>query len=208
MGSVDWHRPAETIKMSVTQVPYKPRLQDTYEREVVAALRESLGLENLLAIPRLEKIVVTMGLGKAVQEASGRSMETKRFQEAIQHLMQITGQKPGLTRSRKSVAQFKLREGWPVGLKVTLRRARMWEFLDRLINLAIPRVRDFRGLDPKGFDGGGNYNMGLSEQTVFPEIDASNITYQQGMNVTICTTATNDTQAHELLSRLGMPFRT
>ena len=149
-----------------------------------------------------------MGLGKAVQEGGSRALETKRFQEAMQHLALITGQKPLVTRARKSVSQFKVRKGWPVGLKVTLRGARMWEFLDRLINLAIPRVRDFRGLNPNGFDGRGNYNMGLSEQTVFPEIDPSNVAYQQGMNITICTTAKNDTQAYELLKRLGMPFRT
>ena len=112
-----------------------------------------------------------------------------------------------MTRARKSVSQFKVREGWPVGIKVTLRGARMWEFLDRLINLAIPRVRDFRGLDPKGFDGRGNYNMGVTEQSVFPEIDAAQITFQQGMNVTICTTGKNDTEAFELLRGLGMPFR-
>jgi len=193
--------------MSATEVQYKPRLLAKYEAEVAPALQEALGSANRLAVPRLEKIVVTMGLGKAVQEGGARATETRRFQEAAEHLTQITGQKPVVTLARKSVSQFKVRQGWPVGLKVTLRGQRMWEFLDRLVNLAIPRVRDFRGLDPKGFDGRGNYNMGLSEQTVFPEIDASNIAYQQGMNITICTTARNDTQGYELLKRLGMPFR-
>jgi len=194
--------------MATTEVSYKPRLLEKYEKEVAPGLQADLKIKNRLAVPTLEKIVVTMGLGKAVQEGGSRALETKRFQEAMQHLALITGQKPLVTRARKSVSQFKVRKGWPVGLKVTLRGARMWEFLDRLINLAIPRVRDFRGLDPNGFDGRGNYNMGLSEQTVFPEIDPSNVTYQQGMNITICTTAKNDTQAYELLKRLGMPFRT
>lgn len=185
----------------------KPRMFERYNKEIVPALREALNRQNVMSMPRLDKIVVSMGLGKAVQEGGAKATETKRFQDAINHLSQIVGQKPVVTRARKSVSQFKVREGFPVGVKVTLRGARMWEFIDRLINLATPRIRDFRGLDPKGFDGRGNYNMGLSEQSVFPEIDASQITFQQGMNVTICTSAKNDTEAFELLRRLGMPFR-
>jgi large subunit ribosomal protein L5 len=185
----------------------KPRLFERYNKEVVPALCEALNRRNVMSIPRLDKVVVSMGLGKAVQEGGAKAVETKRFQDAISHLSQIVGQKPVVTRARKSVSQFKVREGFPVGVKVTLRGSRMWEFMDRLINLATPRIRDFRGLDPKGFDGRGNYNMGLSEQTVFPEIDASQITFQQGMNVTICTSAKNDTEAFEFLRRLGMPFR-
>ncbi len=185
----------------------KPRLFEQYKKEIVPALREGLNRQNLMSLPRLDKIVVSMGLGKAIQEGGAKAGETKRFQDATNHLGQIVGQRPVMTQARKSVSQFKVREGFPAGVKVTLRGARMWEFLDRLINLAAPRIRDFRGLDPKGFDGRGNYNMGLSEQTVFPEIDASQITYQQGMNVTICTTAKNDTEAFDLLRRMGMPFR-
>lgn len=185
----------------------KPRLLIRFQQEIMPALAEALGKKNRMAVPRLSKIVLSMGLGKAVQEGGAKSVETKRFQDAINQMTAVAGQKPVVTLARKSVSQFKVRSGWPVGLKVTLRGARMWEFLDRLINLAIPRVRDFRGLDPKGFDGRGNYNMGVTEQSVFPEIDASQITYQQGMNVTICTTAKNDTEAFELLRRMGMPFR-
>ncbi len=185
----------------------KPRLMIRFQQEILPGLREALNKSNAMAAPRLSKVVVSMGLGKAVQEGGAKSVETKRFQDAMNQLSTIVGQKPVITRARKSVSQFKVREGWPVGMKVTLRGARMWEFLDRLINLAIPRIRDFRGLDPKGFDGRGNYNMGVTEQSVFPEIDASQITYQQGMNVTICTTGKNDTEAFELLRRMGRPFR-
>jgi large subunit ribosomal protein L5 len=185
----------------------KPRLLVRYQQEIGPALREALKKSNVMAVPRLSKVVLSMGLGKAVQEGGAKSVETKRFQDALNQMSAVAGQKPVVTRARKSVSQFKVREGWPVGLKVTLRGAQMWEFLDRLINLAIPRIRDFRGLDPKGFDGRGNYNMGVTEQSVFPEIDASLITYQQGMNVTVCTTSKNDTEAFELLHRMGMPFR-
>lgn len=185
----------------------KPRMLERYNAEILPALREALGRQNVMSIPRLDKVVVSMGLGKAVQDGGAKATETKRFQDAISHLSQIVGQRPVVTRARKSVSQFKVREGFPVGIKVTLRGARMWEFMDRLINLVTPRIRDFRGLDPKGFDGRGNYNMGLSEQSVFPEIDASQITFQQGMNITMCTSAKNDSEAFELLRRLGMPFR-
>ncbi len=185
----------------------KPRLMVRFQQEIAGELKEALQKTNVMAVPRLSKVVVSMGLGKAVAEGGAKSVETKRFQDAINQISTVVGQRPVVTRARKSVAQFKVRQGWPVGVKVTIRGARMWEFMDRLINLAVPRIRDFRGLDPKGFDGRGNYNMGVTEQTVFPEIDASLVTYQQGMNVTVCTTAKNDTEAFELLRRLGMPFR-
>jgi len=183
------------------------RLLERYRREVIPALSQELGRTNALSLPRLEKIVVSMGLGKAVQEAGSKAPESKRFTEAIEQLATITGQRPVVTRARKSVSNFKVRKGWNVGLKVTLRGKRMYEFLDRLISLAIPRVRDFRGLDPSGFDGRGNYNMGLSETGVFPEVNPDRVTYQQGMNIAICTTARNDAEARRLLTLLGMPFR-
>lgn len=185
----------------------KARLLVRYQEEIGPALRKSLNKANPMAVPRLTKIVLSMGMGKAIQEGGAKSVETKRFQDAMNQMTAVAGQKPVVTRARKSVSQFKVRQGWPAGIKVTLRGARMWEFLDRLINLAIPRIRDFRGLDPKGFDGRGNYNMGVTEQSVFPEIDPAQVTFQQGMNVTICTTGKNDTEAFELLRGLGMPFR-
>lgn len=183
------------------------RLLERYRTEIVPALREEFGRENILSLPRLEKIVVSMGLGKAVQESGNKARDNRRFTEAEEHLMTVTGQRPVATKARMSVSNFKVRKGWDVGLKVTLRGRRMYEFLDRLISLAIPRVRDFRGLNPSGFDGHGNYNMGLSECGVFPEINPDKVTYQQGMNITICTTARNDAEARRLLTLLGMPFR-
>ena len=183
------------------------RLLEKYKTEVVPALRAELGRDNLLSLPKLSKIVVSMGLGKAVQESGTKARENRRFTESQEHLSTIAGQKPLLTKARKSVSQFKVREGWDVGLKVTLRGRRMYEFLDRLVALAIPRVRDFRGLDPSSFDGHGNYNMGLTECGVFPEINPDKVNYQQGMNVTICTTARNDAEARQLLTLMGMPLR-
>jgi large subunit ribosomal protein L5 len=183
------------------------RLAKRYREEVMPVLMNELGRKNPMSIPKLTKVVVSVGLGKAVAESSGKARENKRFVEAEEHLATITGQKPAVCKARKSVSNFKLREGWDVGLKVTLRGPRMYEFLDRLITLAIPRVRDFRGLDPSSFDGRGNYGMGLSEYGVFPEINADRVTYQQGMNITICTTARNDAEARQLLTHLGMPFR-
>ncbi len=176
------------------------RLYDRYRNDVMPALKQDLGRENVHSIPRIEKVIVSMGIGRAVQD--------KKFLEpASKELAQITGQKPVICKARKSVSNFKLRKGNPIGLKVTLRRDRMYEFLDRLISVAIPRVRDFRGLDPKSFDGRGNYSMGLSEQTVFPEIDPNKVESQQGMNITIVTTAQNDAECRQLLSMMGMPFR-
>lgn len=176
------------------------RLKDVYKSKIAPTLRESYGYTTPMAIPRLEKIVVSMGLGKAVQD--------KKFMElAIKDITQITGQKPVVCLAKKSVSNFKVREGDKTGLKVTLRKARMYEFLDRLINLAIPRVKDFRGLNPKGFDGRGNYSMGLDEQSVFPEIDPSRIEHQQGMNITFVTTAGSDDESREMLRLFGMPFK-
>lgn len=176
------------------------RLMDVYKSEVVPALQKELGRDNRLSIPKLDKIVVSMGVGKATQEK-------KRMDAASKELAQITGQRPLACVARKSVSNFKLREGLFIGLKVTLRGGRMFEFLERLIGIAIPRIRDFRGLDPNGFDGRGNFNMGLTEQTVFPEVDADKVEFQQGMNIALVTTARNDGEARRLLAMLGMPFR-
>ncbi len=176
------------------------RLNDTYKSKIAPALREKYGYSTVMAIPRLEKIVVSMGVGKAVQD--------KKFLEvALRDMTVITGQKPMICPARKSVSNFKVRQGDKTGLKVTLRRQRMYEFLDRLINLTIPRVKDFRGLNPKGFDGNGNYSMGLDEQSAFPEIDSSRIEVQQGMNITFVTTAGSDDEAREMLRLFGMPFK-
>jgi len=176
------------------------RLLDKYRNEVAPALAERFGLKNRMAVPKLEKIVVSMGIGDAHQDQA-------KLEAARQQMAQITGQWPTVTRAKKSVSNFKIRKGYPVGLKVTLRGRRMYEFLDRLMTLAIPRVRDFRGLSPSALDGHGNFNMGLIEQWVFPEIDASTITFTQGMNIAVQTSADNDEQARELLVLLGMPFR-
>ncbi len=180
---------------------YVPRLRKKYNEQIASALTTELSLKNKMAVPKVEKVVISMGLGKAISEKP-------RLEAAIKELTQIAGQKAVICKAKKSVSNFKLREGMEIGAKVTLRGNRMWEFLDRLINLAIPRVKDFRGLNPKGFDRRGNYNMGLAEQTVFPEVDTANLTFHQGMNVTIVTSAGNDTAAHALLKHLGMPFRT
>jgi len=177
------------------------RLLEKYRQEVRPALADRFGHGNVYAVGKLEKIVVSMGIGDADRESA-------KLEEAEKHLAMITGQKPVTTLARKSVSNFKVRRGMKVGLKVTLRGGRMYEFLDRLISLAIPRVRDFRGLNPSGFDGRGNYNMGLDEQTVFPEIDPSKVTTTLGMNIAMQTTAKTDEEARELLSLLGMPFRT
>jgi large subunit ribosomal protein L5 len=180
--------------------PTLPRLLERYRKEVLPALAEQLGRTNPLSLPRLEKIVVNMGVGSATSEK-------KHLEEAMDALMHITGQKPVMTRARKSVAGFRVRKGMAIGCKVTLRGRRMYEFLDRLISIALPRVRDFRGLNPKAFDGHGNYSLGLSEQWVFPELNPDRYTRTQGMNVTICTTARSDDEARLLLRALGMPFR-
>lgn len=183
------------------------RLLDKYKSEIVPALKSEFGRDNIHSIPKIDKVVISMGLGKAVAESQGKAREGKRFGEAVEQLTTIAGQRPVATKSRKAVSNFKLREGWDVGLKVTLRGRRMFEFLDRLTALAIPRVRDFRGLNPGGFDGRGNYALGLSECGVFPEIHPDKVTFQQGMNIVICTTARNDAEARKLLTMIGLPFR-
>jgi large subunit ribosomal protein L5 len=177
-----------------------PRLQTKYAKEILPVLAEKLGRSNRLSLPRLKKIVINMGVGKAIGEK-------KYLEEAVEALKQITGQKPVIALSRKSIANFKLREGMPIGCKVTLRGNRMYEFLDRLISLALPRVRDFRGLDPNAFDRHGNYNLGLTEQLVFPELNPDKFTIPQGMNITLVTSTNKDDEARELLRAFGMPLR-
>ena len=176
------------------------RLLDSYKQKVVPELMKKFGHTNALAVPRLTKVVVNMGVGKATENK-------KRLEDAAKDLAAITGQKPLITRARKSVSAFKVRQGNEIGCKVTLRGKRMYEFLDRLISLALPRVRDFRGLSPNAFDGHGNYSLGLSEQLVFPELNPDKYTRPQGMNITIVTSAERDEEARELLRRLGMPLR-
>jgi large subunit ribosomal protein L5 len=177
-----------------------PRLQAKYEKEVLPALRRELGRENRMSLPTLEKIVLNMGVGSAISEK-------KHLEDAVEALRQITGQKPVVTVARKAIAGFRLRENMPIGCKVTLRKQRMWEFLDRLISLAIPRVRDFRGLSAAAFDGNGNYSLGLAEQLVFPELNPDKFTRVQGMNVCFVTTTSNDDESRLLLRLLGMPFK-
>lgn len=176
------------------------RVIERYKNDVLPALQNELGRKNRMSIPRLEKIVLSMGLGKATQEK-------QRLAAAQRELALIAGQQPVMCVAKKSVSNFKLREGYQIGAKVTLRGQRMYDFLDRLIAIAIPRIRDFRGLDPKSFDGRGNFNMGVSEQTVFPEVDADKVEFQQGLNITFVTTARNDKESRQLLTLMGLPFR-
>jgi large subunit ribosomal protein L5 len=176
------------------------RLQERYEKQILPALAEKLGRSNKLSLPRMQKIVINMGVGAAIAEK-------KFMEEAVLALTQIAGQKPIVCKARKSVAGFKLREGMEIGCKVTLRGARMYEFLDRLISLALPRVRDFRGLNPNAFDGHGNYNLGLTEQLVFPELNPDKFTRPQGMNITLCISGNSNTDSLELLKGFGMPFK-
>ena len=182
-----------------------PRLIAHYHEKVVPALKEKFGIKNTLAAPRLEKIAISMGLGKIA--TSGGADSRSKFEQAEKELSVIAGQKPVRCKAKKSVANFKVREGQETGLKVTLRGGRMYEFLDRMISLAIPRVKDFRGLDPNGFDNAGNFNFGFTEQTVFPEVDGAAVTFQQGMNITLVTTAPSADQGRELLKQFGFPFR-
>ena len=177
------------------------RLRDKYQQEVVSALQKEFGYKNVMAVPRIEKIVVNMGLGEATQNA-------KIVETGADEVMRITGQKAVVTRSKKSIAQFKVRKGMPIGAMVTLRGERMWEFLDRLISVALPRVRDFRGVSPRGFDGRGNYTLGLKDQLLFPEIDYMKVDKARGMNISVVTTAKTDEESRKLLQLLGMPFRT
>jgi large subunit ribosomal protein L5 len=193
-------------KGSAAAEPAPPaRLIAHYREKVVPALQEKLGMSNLMATPRIEKIVISMGLGKIA--TSGGADAKAKFEQAEKELGIIAGQKPVRCKAKKSVANFKVREGQETGLKVTLRGSRMYEFLDRVVSLAIPRVKDFRGLDPNGFDKSGNYNFGFTEQTVFPEVDGASVTFQQGMNITMVTTAKSPDHGRELLKQFGFPFR-
>ncbi len=178
---------------------YKPRLKADYDERIVAAMIEKFGYKNKLEVPRLDKIVINMGVGEATKDK-------KRVETAAAEMQAIAGQRPVITKAKKSIAQFKLREGMPIGCKVTLRRDRMYEFLDRLVTIALPRVRDFRGLNPKSFDGRGNYAMGLKEQIIFPEINYDQIDKVRGMDVIITTTAKSDEEARELLRLFNFPF--
>jgi large subunit ribosomal protein L5 len=186
-------------KPSQTPKNYKPRLKSDYEDRIVAAMTEKFGYKNRLEVPKLDKIVINMGVGEATQDK-------KRVETAAGEMQQISGQKPVITKAKKSIAQFKLREGMPIGCKVTLRRDRMFEFLDRLVTIALPRVRDFRGLNPKSFDGRGNYALGLKEQIIFPEINYDQIDKVRGMDIIITTTAKTDEEARELLRLFNFPF--
>jgi large subunit ribosomal protein L5 len=185
---------------AVSETRVQPRLKTKYREEIAGKLREEFSYENVMQIPGLVKIVVNMGVGDAARDS-------KLIEGAIRDLTTITGQKPAVTKARKSIAQFKLREGQPIGAHVTLRGDRMWEFLDRTLSLALPRIRDFRGLSPKQFDGRGNYTFGLTEQVMFHEIDQDRIDRSRGMDITIVTTATNDDQGRALLKQLGFPFK-
>jgi len=176
-----------------------PRLQERYREEIVPALMKEFGYKNVMQAPRLEKVTVNVGLGEAVQNA-------KALDAASNDVATVTGQHPVITRAKKSIANFKLREGMPIGVMVTLRGSRMWEFLDRALNAALPRIRDFQGVSPNSFDGRGNYSMGIREQVIFPEIEYDKIDKVRGMQLTICTTAKTDEEGQRLLEMLGMPF--
>jgi large subunit ribosomal protein L5 len=191
----------EMTETTTATVEYAgPRLKARYREEILPALREQFGHSNVMQVPALTKIVVNMGVGEAARDS-------KLIEGAVKDLTAITGQKPQVTKARKSIAQFKLREGMPIGAHVTLRGDRMWEFLDRLLTLALPRIRDFRGLSPKQFDGRGNYTFGLTEQVMFHEIDQDKIDRSRGMDITIVTTATNDDEGRALLKLLGFPYK-
>jgi large subunit ribosomal protein L5 len=183
-----------------TEQKVTPRLKTRYREEILPALRDEFEIANIMQVPGLTKIVVNMGVGEAARDS-------KLIEGAIKDLTAITGQKPMVTKARKSIAQFKLREGMPIGAHVTLRGDRMWEFLDRLLSLALPRIRDFRGLSPQQFDGRGNYTFGLTEQVMFHEIDQDRVDRPRGMDITVVTTATNDEQGRALLKQLGFPFK-
>jgi large subunit ribosomal protein L5 len=186
-------------KPSKTPKDYTPRLKSDYEDRIVPAMIEKFGYKNRLEVPKLDKIVINMGVGEATQDK-------KKVEAAAAEMQAISGQKPVITKAKKSIAQFKLREGMPIGAKVTLRRDRMFEFLDRLVTIALPRVRDFRGLNPKSFDGRGNYAMGLKEQIIFPEINYDQIDKVRGMDIIVTTTAKTDDEARELLRLFNFPF--
>jgi large subunit ribosomal protein L5 len=189
----------ESGSVETTQEAVVPRLKTRYRDEILPALQSEFEIKNVMQVPGLTKIVVNMGVGEAARDS-------KLIEGAIKDLATITGQKPQVTRARKSIAQFKLREGMPIGAHVTLRGDRMWEFLDRLLSLALPRIRDFRGLSPRQFDGRGNYTFGLTEQVMFHEIDQDRVDRARGMDITVVTTATNDDEGRALLKQLGFPF--
>lgn len=190
----------EVSQDSGNEHQFAPRLRETYREQVVPALMKEFGYGNLMQVPRLERIVLNVGMGEAIQNV-------KLLESASAELGIITGQKPITTRAKKAIAGFKLRQGMPIGAKVTLRSRRMWEFLDRLISLALPRIRDFRGVSPKAFDGRGNYTLGLKEQLIFPEIEYDTVASIHGMDITIVTTARTNDEGKALLKHLGMPFR-
>lgn len=190
---------AATADAPAAKLP-PPRLQDRYAKEIVPALAKALGRENPLSLPKLVKISLNMGVGKALQDK-------ERMKQAAEHLSLIAGQKAQVMKAKAAVSAFRLRENNEIGCRVTLRGKRMYEFLDRLINVALPRIRDFRGVNPRSFDGNGNYSMGLTEQLVFPEIDPDKVTFTQGMDITFVTSARTDDEARELLRQFGMPFR-
>ena len=200
MSAAKAKKPSKADESKAPEVIPTPRLQEKYHKEILPALAKALGRANRMSLPRLQKIVINMGVGKAIGEK-------KHMEDALAAMTLITGQKPQVRLSRKSIANFKLRENMPIGCKVTLRGKRMWEFLDRLVSIALPRVRDFRGLNPDAFDGRGNYTLGLTEQLVFPELNPDKFTQTQGMNVTLVTTAEKNDEARELLRKLGMPLR-
>lgn len=176
------------------------RLKEKYQKDVVAALMKRFGYKNVMQVPKLEKIVVNLGVGEAIQNA-------KLLDSGISDLASVSGQKPAVRRAKRAISNFKLKAGMPIGCTVTLRKNRMYEFFDRLVNVAIPRIRDFRGTSPKSFDGRGNYNLGIDEQIIFPEIDYDKVEKIRGMNITVCTTAKTDEEGFELLKTMGMPFR-
>jgi large subunit ribosomal protein L5 len=190
---------APTGPVRETPEGYVPRLKQRYAEEVVPKLRKEFGIENVMAVPRIERISLNMGMGEAIQNI-------KILDDAVEEMTALAGQKPTITRAQKSIAAFKLREGMPIGARVTLRGDRMWEFLDRLISVALPRVRDFRGVPAKSFDGRGNYTLGIRDHLIFPEVDYNRVERPKGMNITIVTTAGNDERALYMLRELGMPF--
>jgi len=177
------------------------RLKDRYEKEIVPELRKEFGYDNIMRVPQVHKLVINIGMGEAIANA-------KAMDNAVRDITDITGQRPVITKAKRSIASFKLRQGMPIGVMVTLRGQRMWDFLDKLVNVALPRLRDFQGVSPDSFDGRGNYTLGLKEQLVFPEVDYDKIDKVRGMEVTVVTTARNDEEGRRLLQLLGMPFRT
>ncbi|HTG36637.1 MAG TPA: 50S ribosomal protein L5 [Thermoanaerobaculia bacterium] len=191
--------PAPTGPVRETPEGYVPRLKTRYAEEVVPKIRKEFGIDNIMAVPRIERISLNMGMGEAIQNI-------KILDDAVEELAAVAGQRPTVTRAQKSIAAFKLREGMPIGARVTLRGDRMWEFLDRLISVALPRVRDFRGVPSKSFDGRGNYTLGIRDHLIFPEVDYNRVERPKGMNITIVTTAGNDERALYMLRELGMPF--